>query len=123
MVRQTKTTICVLAVTILCSSCATNKAQLESPLVPIDNPIRGNFSQNCSISMPVIPSHAVYYDANGDVVTYTLNGVRTALVEDMSLTFHDRLCPAAPSGPGACTPPKAGYCSRSYGGYPVCVPC
>jgi len=122
MIKVTRTSICVLLVIMVCSSCMSSEALLIYP-ISYDKSIRGNFTQACSNTMPVILSHAVYYDANGDVVTYTLNGVKTALVEDMSLTTNDRLCPALPSGPGECTPPKPGYCSRTYGGYPVCVPC
>ena len=132
MTRLTKSTLSVLILASFCTLwthkliAADRDRTIESKFDKSsehDDYIRGKFTQDCSISLPVIPSHAVYYDANGDVVTYKLYGVRTALVEDMSLTFRDRFCPADPSGPGACVPPKPGYCSRTYGGYPMCVPC
>lgn len=84
---------------------------------------RGEFTEKCEIKMSQQPSHAVYYDNDGNVVTYVFNGTQTALVEDMSKTKKNRLCQANPNGPGPCNPPVPGYCARSYGGFSVCVPC
>ncbi len=84
---------------------------------------RGEFTEKCAVKMSQQPSHAVYYDKNGDVITYNFNGTMTALVEDMSKTAKNQLCQASPNGPGPCNPPKPGYCARQYGGFSVCVPC
>lgn len=85
--------------------------------------VRGQFYEKCATRMSQEPSHAVYYDHDGKVITYQYNGTTTALVEDMSKTYENRLCQARPNGPGPCNPPVPGYCARNYGGFNVCVPC
>jgi hypothetical protein len=125
MICSLKVTLGWLILAMVCASCASISRQDKSvaSISRPDKSVRGEFPKPCSIQMPVLPSHAVYYDEQGNVISHTVGGITTALVEDMYKTdkLKNRLCQAEPAGPAHCG--ASGYCSRPYGGFHVCVPC
>lgn len=81
----------------------------------------GNGAPACTpIPLNDVPRYAVYFDANGTMLTRSENGQQIPLVEMLGeYTSREKVCAAALQGPGPCSP----LCPRTVGAFTVCGPC